>query len=254
MTPTRIGDATLYNGDCLEVMAGLPDGCIDLVFADVPHGTTACKWDSTIPLQPMWSQLKRLTKKRAAIVLSATQPFTSALVMSNPSLFKYDWIWKKNRSTNFPNAKINPLRNHESLLVFGEGPTTYNPQKTTGHSPTHSARGNSPQPRVYGPGLGKRDYKGGDTDRYPLSIQDFNCERGFHSTQKPITYADYFIRTYTNLGDTVLDFTMGSGTIGVSCTDLGRKFIGIENDTEHGYFNVAQARILEAYIRVRHDA
>jgi DNA modification methylase len=238
----------LYHGDCLDVMKGIPDGSIDMVLTDPPYGTTACKWDSVIPFDPMWEQLKRITKVNGAIVLTASQPFTSALVMSNPKMFRYDWVWEKNKSTGFLNAKKMPLRNKEDVLVFYSKMPTYNPQKTLGHKPVnyytkHTSDGTT---------IGKTNLGvsgGGSTERYPKCIQKFNVvnqdgtskEGKHHPTQKPIALMEYLIKTYTNEGETVLDFTMGSGTTGVACKNLGRSFVGIEMDK--GYYDIAKDRI-----------
>jgi len=242
---TRIN---LYQGDCLEVMATLPDNSIDMVLTDPPYGTTACRWDSIIPFEPMWDQLKRITKKGGAIVMTASQPFTSALVMSNPSMFKYDWVWKKNKSTGFLNAKKMPMRDKEDVLVFYEKQCTYNPQKTYGHSPVNSFTKHTSD----GETVGKTKVGwsgGGSTERYPKTVQEFSVvnqdgsspEGKFHPTQKPVALMEYLIKTYTNEGETVLDFTMGSGTTGVAAKNLGRSFVGIELDKE--YFKVAKERI-----------
>jgi len=238
----------LMQGDCLGVMKDIPDGSVDMVLADPPYGTTACKWDSVIPFEPMWEQLKRVTKKNGAIVMTASQPFTSALVMSNPKMFKYDWVWKKNKSTGFLNAKRMPLRNKEDVLVFYKFPPTYNPQKTTGHKPVNSFTKHTSDGETVG--VTQVGWKGGgSTERYPTCVKEFpvvnqdgTSEEGkYHPTQKPVALMEYFTKTYTNEGETVLDFTMGSGTTGVAAKNLNRDFIGIELD--EGYFKIAQDRI-----------
>jgi len=231
----------LYNGDCLEVMKGIPDGSIDLIVTDPPYGTTACKWDSIIPLEPMWEQLKRIIKSNGAIVLTASQPFTTTLISSNLPWFKYCWVWEKNRATNFPNAKKRPLTAHEDVVVFMPSGIWYNPQKTEGHSPTNSARGAS-QGSIYN-GDNVRNYVGGDTTRYPRTVQRFDCERGMHPTQKPVALMEYLIKTYSNEGDTVLDFTMGSSTTIVAAMNTKRNAIGIELDKE--YFKIGCSRVKE---------
>lgn len=231
----------LMLGDCLERMKEIPDGSVDMVLTDPPYGTTACKWDSVIDLQLMWEQLKRIIKPNGAIVMTASQPFTTVLASSNLNNFKYSWVWHKNRATNFPNAKRRPLTAHEDILVFIDGNLHYNPQKTKGHEPTNSAVGAS-QGTIYN-GDNIRNYKGGDTERFPRTVIDFKCERGYHPTQKPVALMEYLIKTYTNEGETILDFTMGSGTTGVACKNLNRDFIGIEMD--EGYFEVAKRRIGE---------
>ena len=232
----------LMLGDCLERMKEIPDGSIDLILTDPPYGTTACKWDSVIDLPLMWEQLKRITKPNGAIVMTASQPFTTTLISSNLQMFKYCWVWEKNRATNFPNAKKRPMTSHEDVCVFMKSGIWYNPQKTEGHKPTNSARGAS-QGTIYN-GDNIRNYEGGDTTRYPRTVQRFDCERGSHPTQKPVALMEYLIKTYSNEGETVLDFTMGSGTTGVACVNTNRNFIGIEMD--EGYFNIAKERISNA--------
>ena len=229
-------------------MKTIPDGSVDMVLTDPPYGTTACKWDSVIPFEPMWKQLKRITKSNGAIVLTASQPFTSALVMSNPKMFKYDWVWKKNKSTGFLNANKMPLRNKEDILVFYSRPPTYKPQKTTGHKPVNSYTKHTSDGDTVG--VTRIGWAGGgSTERFPVCVQEFSvvnqdgssAEGKFHTTQKPVTLMEYLIKTYTNEGDTVLDFTMGSGTTGVAAKNLGRNFIGIELDPT--YFQIAKERI-----------
>lgn len=232
----------LMKGDCLERMKEIESGSIDMILTDPPYGTTACKWDSIIPLEPMWEQLKRIIKPNGAIVMTASQPFTSKLVSSNLDWFKYAWVWEKNRATNFPNAKRRPMSAHEDVLVFINGPMFYYPQKTTGHKPPNSAKGCS-QGTIYH-GKNVRNYSGGDTTRYPRTVLRFDCERGLHPTQKPVALMEYLIKTYTNECEAVLDFTMGSGTTGVAAKNLDRKFIGIEMDDK--YFEIAKDRILNA--------
>ena len=235
----------LHQGCCLEKMKGIADSSIDMVLVDPPYGTTACKWDSVIPLDPMWEQLKRITKSNAAIVMTASQPFTTMLIGSNLKMFKYEWIWEKSRSTGFLQAKYMPMKSHENVVVFVKsGVPTYNAQKTTGHKPTNSAVGVG-----HSDTFGKsktRTYKGGDTTRNPRSIQAVKCERGFHPTQKPVALMEYLIRTYTNEGDVVLDFAMGSGTTGVAAVNAERGFVGIELDKK--YFSIAEGRINHAEI------
>ena len=240
----------LIQGDCLEKMKEIDDGSVDMVMTDPPYGTTACKWDSIIPLEPMWEQLKRLIKPNGAIVMTASQPFTSALVMSNPDWFKHEWIWKKNKSTGFLNAKKMPLRNHESVVVFCGGNATYNPQKTYGHKPVNSFTKHTSDGDTVGR-TRKGITGGGSTSRYPVTVQEFKVvnqdgtspEGKHHPTQKPVSLMEYMIKTYTNEGETVLDFCAGSGTTGVACKNLNRNFIGIELDPE--YFKIAEKRINE---------
>ena len=234
----------LMQGDCLELMKDIPDNSIDMVLTDPPYGTTACKWDSVIPLEPMWKQLKRIIKKNGAIVLFGAEPFSSTLRISNKD-YKYDWIWEKNTGTNFLHAKRMPIRFTENIHVFIEGSSWNYPQKTTGHAPTNSGVGRNTG-NVYS-GNSKVNYKGGDTTRFPKNIIEFksvNNYKRIHPTEKPVDLMEYLIKTYTNESETVVDFTMGSGTTGVACINTNRKFIGIEKD--EGYFKIAEDRINEA--------
>jgi site-specific DNA-methyltransferase (adenine-specific) len=239
----------LMLGDCLDRMTEIPDGSVDMVLADLPYGTTACKWDTVIPLEPLWAHYKRVTKPNAAIVLTASQPFTSALVMSNPRAFSQALIWRKNKASGHLNAKRRHLTAHEDTLIFCTGQPTYNPQRTSGHKRrTGWKRG--PDTEVYG-AQRPTEYAGTDETRCPISVIDFDVVNNdgtnggrFHPTQKPVTLMEYLIRTYTNEGETVLDNTMGSGTTGVACVNTGRDFIGIEMDPD--YYATAERRIAEA--------
>ena len=311
----------LWQGDCLELMKNIPDGSVDLVLTDPPYGTTACKWDSVIPFEPMWEQLKRIVKRGGAIVLFGSEPFSSLLRASNIDWYKYDWIWEKEQSSSGLQAKIAPMKKHENISVFFQAPTddttnayqslkdyfqsekkrsglnskqikellgnymashyftngsqfcipseenykklqstgffqvpfgeirkqykedcqnTYNPQMAEG----------KPYKGHFAPGAevhGKSTHyvKDNDGTRYPTSILKFNRANGLHPTQKPVALLEYLIRTYTNEGETILDFTMGSGSTGVACVNTNRHFIGIELDD--GYFSIAKKRIEEAY-------
>lgn len=236
----------LLHGDCLELLPTLPDGSVDLVLTDPPYGKTACAWDAVIPFEPMWREVRRVLKPCGAAVFTASQPFTSALVMSNPKAFKHEWVWEKNKASGHLNAKKRPMRAHEDILVFGFGGAPYNPQMTLGHRPANSAKTNA-NSENYGPQV--RVEYGGATTRYPRSVQSFPVVNNDdpakqHPTQKPVALMEYLIRTYSNEGETVLDFTMGSGTTGVACVNTGRKFIGIERDPE--YFAIAERRIADA--------
>ena len=228
----------LVHGDCLDVLQNVPDNYVDLVLTDPPYGITACKWDTIIPFEALWKQLKRITKPNSAIIMMASQPFTSMLIMSNLEMFKYCWVWKKNIKTGFLNAKKQPLRQTEDIVVFYNTQCVYNPQKTGGHLPVHSytKRG------IDGDTLGKTKAVsgGGQNDRYPSNILEMKTVSGkrLHPSQKPIDLMDYFIKTYSNENDVVLDFSMGSGTTGVSCKNLNRSFIGIELNRK--YFDKAK--------------
>ena len=236
----------LIHGDCLIEMQSIPDGSVDMVLTDPPYGTTACKWDSIIPLEPMWEQLRRVIKPSGAIVMTASQPFTSALICSAINIFKYDWCWQKPKGTGHLNAKKQPMRDKEDICVFYKGQCTYNPQMTKGtpYKAKKDASDNTSMSACYGK---YTDYRGVNTGfRYPKQIIRFGVvERGtIHPTQKPVALMAYLIKTYTNEGETVLDTCMGSGTTGVACKNLGRHFIGIELDP--GYFRVACERIASA--------
>ena len=234
----------LIRGDCLETMAEIADGSVDMVCADLPYGTTSCKWDTVIPFAPLWEQYRRVCKPNAAIVLTASQPFTSALVMSNPKGFKHEWIWRKDKAGNFAAAKYAPMKIHESVLVFCHGQINYNPIKTLRDKPI--IRGNS-SANGTAKNLASSSRFCGHTrkvfiDRCPESIIPFGTVRKtIHPTQKPVALMEYLIRTYTNADELVLDNTMGSGTTGVACINTGRRFIGIERD--ENYFNIANLNI-----------
>lgn len=231
----------LLLGNCLKRMQEIPDGSVDMVLADPPYGTTACKWDSVIPFEPMWEQLKRVTKKNGAIVMTASQPFTSALVMSNVAAYKHSWRWVKPRPSNPQLAKKAPLKYDEDVLCFSFGSIPYFPQglqeipeaKRKVHLPERNSLGHCK----------RKPYVQTHTG-YPNGVVATEQERGLHPTQKPVALMEYLIKTYTNKGETVLDFTMGSGTTGVAAKNLGRNFIGIELDPE--YFAIAERRINES--------
>ena len=316
----------LMQGDCLERMKEIPSGSVDMILADVPYGTTACSWDSIIPLEPMWEQLKRIIKSNGAIVMTASQPFTTALISSNMKMFRYCWVWEKDQGVNFMSAKRQPLKVHEDVLVFytdlaeqrgaaveyaplreyfqlerdrsglsareiqavlgnymashyftngvqfcipseenyaklqstgffprpyheimdeyrrlGESivPVTNNPQMTEG-KPYVSGKGTSGEVT----GSVQKVQTVNDGTRYPRSVVSIKRQTGIHPTQKPVALMEYLIKTYTNEGETVLDFTMGSGSTCVACVNTGRRFIGIELDD--GYFKIAQDRIEQA--------
>lgn len=235
-------------GDCLEMMNEIEPGSVDLVLTDPPYGTTACKWDAVIPFEPMWAGVRRVLKKNGATVFTASQPFTSALVMSNAADLHQALVWQKNKASGHLNAKKRHLIGHEDVLVFAPAPPTYNPQKWQS-KPSNRATRTKPTD-VYGAQV-STTYKGGNTDRYPVSVLPFpvvnNDGTGdgrFHPTQKPVALMEYLIHTYSKFGETVLDFTMGSGTTGVAAMNTGRNFIGIEREPK--YFEIAKKRIEDA--------
>ena len=222
----------LYRGDCLELMKAIPSGSVDAIICDPPYGTTACKWDSVIDFTLMWEHLNRIIKPNGAIVLFGSEPFSSALRMSNIKNYKYDWIWRK-RAVNFLNAKKQPLREVENLMVFNA--LNYYPQGLI-YKPRINKRSNSTETNGE---HGLDNFS--EYTNYPKNILDFKNERGLHPTQKPVKLMEYLIKTYTNENETVLDFTMGSGSTGVACVNTFRNFIGIEQD--ENYFNIATNRI-----------
>ena len=246
-----MSDSVLLLGDCLELMKDIPDKSIDLVLTDPPYGTTACKWDSVIPFEPMWAELKRITKDNAAIVLFGNEPYSSLLRTSNIEYYKYDWIWHKSKVGGAFSAKVRPMKTHENISVFCKLPAAniksdkmiYYPQgiescnKINKNTLTLRASADFRRPSL------KETYTQTQTG-YPKSILEIASESNtVHPTQKPVALLEYLIKTYTLEGETVLDFTMGSGSTGVACKNLGRKFIGIEKD--ENYFKIAEKRIQE---------
>jgi site-specific DNA-methyltransferase (adenine-specific) len=252
----------IYHMDCLEGMKDIPDKSIDMILCDLPYGTTACKWDTVIPFNPLWSQYERIVKDNGAIVLTASQPFTSVLVMSNPKLFKYEWIWEKDKPSNFALAKRQPLKYHESILIFYKNQSTYNRQMIE-----RSLEGKTKIERMQ---RNKVTIKHNRSDHFlssfneidanvyeekkknPSSLLKFNLERNnqykkqvFHPTQKPVALFEYLIRTYTDESETVLDNCMGSGTTAIACINTGRFFIGFEKELE--YVEIANKRINEVF-------
>lgn len=232
----------LFNEECLSAMKRIPDGSVDMVMCDLPYGTTACKWDTVIPFEPLWEAYRRVCKKNAAIVLTASQPFTSVLGVSNVASLKYAWVWEKSAATGHLNAKRMPMKIHEDILVFSEGAHNYHPQDLKPHGKI-TRRGSN------GDNFGKSGTQNfQEWTNYPRSVLRFRAEgKSVHPTQKPVALMEYLIKTYTNEGETVLDNTMGSGTTGVACGNLGRSFIGIEDDIKHGYFQIAEKRVKEAF-------
>jgi len=225
-------------------MKEIENGSIDLILADPPYGITACKWDSIIALEPMWDQLKRIIKPDGAILLCCQTPFDKVLGVSNIEMLKYEWIWEKTAATGHLNAKKTPMKAHENILTFYSKLPTYNPQKTQGHTPTHSyTKKHDSDGDCYG--KTRSVSGGGNTERYPRDVLLFKSDKqkvSLHPTQKPLALMEYMIKTYTNKGETVLDFAAGSFTTGVACKNLNRKFIGIELDEE--YFEIGKNRIL----------
>jgi len=241
----------LMHGDCLELMKAIPNNSIDMVLTDPPYGTTACKWDTVIDFDMMWKELKRITKDNGAICLFGSEPFSSALRVSNIKMFKYDWIWNKKRITAPFLAKIQPLRQHEIVSVFYRKQCLYNPQPTKKSTVKSFSKKEMRDGKgeVYG-GMKRSGIRNENEYGYPKTI--LNCipvvtnmskEKFIHPTQKPVALLEYLLKTYTLENETVLDFTMGSGSTGVACKNLNREFIGIELDDK--YFNIAKDRINE---------
>ena len=237
-----MSDHRLVLGDCLDELPKIFDKNIDLVLTDPPYGTTACKWDSVIPFEPMWNQLKRVIKDNGCIALFGSEPFSSALRMSNIKHFKYDWIWQKSKCGSPLTAKYKPLTKHEIISIFGIKTIKYFPQMIEGKPYKRIGKIGKINNHKYG--LKYIDIKNKGT-RHPISVicfqQKWRRQDQLHPTQKPVALLEYLIKTYTNENDTVLDFTMGSGSTGVACKNLNRNFIGIEKDDK--YFNIAKQRI-----------
>lgn len=239
---------SLLFGDCLERMKEIPDGSVDLILTDPPFGTTKCSWDSVIPFEPMWNDLKRIIKPNGAVVLFGAEPFSSLLRCSNIKDFKYDWVWEKSKATGFLNSKRQPLRAHEIISVFYSKPPTYTPQMTEGVAYNKGVRKEQTQNDVYG-SFDQVEVKS-DGLRFPRSVQYFKTaesEGGFHKTQKPVALLEYLIKTYTQENETVLDFTFGSGSTGVACLNTNRKFFGVE--MEEKYFDIGVSRMQESDIK-----
>jgi len=236
----------LIKGECLEVMKSIPDASIGAIITDPPYGITSCKWDSVIPLEPMWKQLSRIIKPNGAIVLFGSEPFSSALRMSNIKNYKYDWIWSKNKGSGHLNAKKRPLRYYETISVFSYGAPIYYPQGLIEGVFNNSRPSLVNQDTLYGK---QKQYKESNFTNYPKDVIKYSKpSKPMHSTQKPIDLMEYLIRTYTNEGGTVLDFTMGSGSTGVACVNAKRSFIGIELDDK--YFEIAKKRIEESQYKL----
>jgi DNA modification methylase len=247
-----MSEIQLLHGDCLELMKSIPDASIDAIITDPPYGTTACKWDSVIPFTLMWEQLNRIIKPNGAIVLFGSEPFSSALRMSNIKNYKYDWIWKKSRPVGHLLAKKQPLKDVEIISTFYNNQCLYNPQNTTRVSIIHKNTEARLKSSVFGKvGNPQKEYKQ-TISNYPRRILEFNNEHNvgvlIHPTQKPVLLMEYLIKTYTNEKETVLDFTMGSGSTGVAAKNLNRNFIGIEKDDN--YFEIAKKRINEQQLNI----
>ena len=243
-------------GEAIETMKLLPDKSIDMILTDPPYGTTSCKWDTIIPFDPLWEQYKRIIKDNGAIVLTASQPFTSALVMSNVKMFKYEWIWEKTQATGMLNANKQPLKSHENILVFYKRQPTYNPQKTHNHKPMNSGIKRKKvlnRSNIYG--KVKNDLVfGGNTDRFPRTNITFKSDKQtnyFHPTQKPVALFEYLIRTYTSEQDVILDNCAGSFTTAVAADNTKRRWICIEK--EKNYCDIGLKRINENRERLNYN-
>lgn len=234
----------LIQGDCLEKMAEIEDDSVDMVLTDPPYGTTACKWDSIIPLEPMWEHLKRVIKPDGAIVMTASQPFTTTLIASNIKMFRYEWVWDKHIPRGMSQAKHQPMRKHENILVFSKQyPFNYFPIMTKRDKPVTVRNYQKKQNSFHGSYKDNcKTYTYTHKNPDTIIIDCWEANKGkVHPTQKPVALMEYLIKTYTNKGETILDFAMGSGTTGVACVNTGRHFIGIEKDAK--YFQIASTRV-----------
>jgi site-specific DNA-methyltransferase (adenine-specific) len=234
-------------GDCLEVMKGIPDKSVDLVLTDLPYGTTQCKWDSVIPFNRLWEQYERIIKSNGLIILTGSQPFTSALILSNPKMFKYCMIYKKTKATGFFDAKKRPLNDYEDICVFYKKQPTYNPQMSVAKKIYKRGFVQRKKSDCYGEEKNFEQKESGQ--RYPkriIEIQNADTSGIKHPTQKPVSLFEYLIMTYTNESDLILDNCIGSGTTAVACIKTKRNFIGIEQDDE--YCEIAQRRLAQEYI------
>ena len=238
---------SLLFGDCLERMKEIPDGSVDMILTDPPFGTTKCSWDSVIPFEPMWTQLKRIIKPNGAIVLFGSEPFSSALRMSNIKQYKYDWVWDKVKTGNPLNAKIMPLNRTENIMVFIEGKNFYYPIKTPRDKPKSSGNVTKGSVKCF---QGVKQENKVYTEKYPTNLLTFsnaNQKGKLHPTQKPVALLEYLIKTYTQENEIVLDFTFGSCSTGVACLNTNRKFIGVEMDDK--YFDIGANRMQESAIK-----
>ena len=233
----------IYNEECLEGMKKIEDKSVDMILCDLPYGTTACKWDTIIPFEELWEQYKRVIKDKGAIVLFGSEPFSSYLRLSNIKLYKYDLIWDKNKGAQPQLAKIQPMKSHENISIFGEGRITYNPQMEKGKPYTRKNKGSSDKDNMIKTLKPITQINSGY--RYPKTIhkfsRDFSAQTRIHPTQKPIALFEYLIKTYSNEGETVLDNCMGSGTTAIACINTNRNYIGFELDEE--YYNASLDRI-----------
>ena len=233
---------SVHLGDCLELMKEIPDKSIDMILCDLPYGTTACKWDSVIPLDLLWNEYKRIIKPNGAIVLTSSQPFTTKLISSNYDMYRYNWVWHKTRPSNFPLAKKQPMKYHEDVCVFGIKSPNYYPQMIK--SDKIRKKGKNDGYRGFNKGLEKPEYLDKEyTDFYPSSIQTFALHNGglLHPTQKPVALFEYLIKTYTNEGNLVLDNCAGSGTTAIACLNTNRNYILMEK--EQKYYDIILDRI-----------
>jgi len=247
----------LYKGDCLEVMKTIEDKSIDAIITDPPYGTTACKWDSVIDFDLMWEQLNRIIKPNGAIVLFGSEPFSSALRMSNIKNYKYDWVWEKSDPSGFVNAKLMPIKSIENILIFSEGKTANGSNRNMPYYPQglkeFNKTVNGVRKKTHENSFGRSSQKEKHFQKYtnyPKQILKYKNDKGkskFHPTQKPVALMEYLIKTYTNENETVLDFTMGSGSTGVACVNTNRNFIGIEQDDN--YFKIAEQRVKNKIVK-----
>ena len=248
---TDVMRSVLVHADCFDVFPYIADKSVNLILCDLPYGTTACKWDSILPFDKLWKEYERIITDNGAIVLTASQPFTSALVMSNPKMFKYEWIWKKTRYSGNLNATRMPLKAHENILVFAKGKAPYYPIKTDAPEHLIDKRKNV-NPSIVKDGGAYNGSKGfvnirkkDDGTRYPTTVQEFKNpnNNSLHPTQKPLELMKYLIKTYSNEDDVVMDNCMGSNTTGLACKELNRQYIGIEK--EKAYYDISVKRVTE---------
>lgn len=240
-----MGDITLWQGDCLDLMKEIPDNSVDMIFCDLPYGTTACKRDKAIQLDVLWNQYKRIIKSNGAVLLFGKQPFTTDLINSNRKWYRYSWVWLKNIANGYLNAKVMPLQVMEDITVFYRHKPIYNPQIEKGFerkTSKASSKRKCKAAEVYNKAICIKDYD--STERYPINVLYFESDKHktcLHPTQKPVALLEYLVKTYTDIGGVVLDNCMGSGSTGVACKKLERNFIGIE--LEEKYFDIAKKRI-----------